>query len=95
MHPRSSRVFLISGAYAALCVPGIFICERYMWSQSLLHSTQWIAVSVCSIASARFLWTSRGKPVGWRRPAAYLAGLLSGLYLLLILYVFVSYDIFD
>ncbi len=91
MQPLSSRIFLASGVYAALCVPGILIAERAQWDESLFHSTQWLALVVCSLSSARFLLVSRGQAVGWRRPVAWLAGLLSGLYLLFIIYVLVTY----
>ena len=94
--PRpSTRVFLLSGIYALLCIPGILLAERNGWSQRPFHSTQWLAVAVCLVSSAKFLWGSRGLSVGWRRPVACLGLLLSGLYLLFIIYVMVTLTFLD
>lgn len=95
MRPPSTRVFLFSGIYTLLCIPGILLAERNGWSQVPFHSTQWLAVAVCAFSSAWFLWASRGLSVGWRRPVACLGLLLSGLYLLFIIYVVVTLTFLD
>ena len=46
--PLSYWIQLISGIFALLCIPMIFIAEATGWfGDELFHLPQWIAITIC------------------------------------------------
>ncbi len=89
----SKRAFLVTGIYALACLPAVLLAERSGWSQRPLHLTQSIAVLLCLVSSAGFLWSTRGLRIGALRWLASAAVLLCGLWLMFLAYVLVSFDL--
>ncbi len=85
-------LFLVGGIYAALCAPVILLAERFAWSQSPLHLTQFLAVALCFPASLAFLRRTRRSPLNAERWLALAAAVLSGLWLSFIVYVVLRID---
>ncbi len=90
---HSSRLlFLIAGAYAALCAPTILFVERLGWPQGPFHVTQLLAAMLCFPASLVFLWRTRGAPFGAQRWLAVVAAVLTGLWIAFVIYVVLTLD---
>ena len=85
-------LFMGTGIYALACAPAILLAERLGWSQSFFHATQLVATILCVPAAACFLWNTRGLRFTWARCFAFVACVLSGLWLAFVLYVFLTLD---
>jgi len=91
--------FLSSGVFTLLCAPGVLLAERYDWPQGPFHLAQTLAVIVCFITSISYLGASRkakaiGKPVSsLRTRLAWIAAMLTGVWLSFIVYVIVTFDL--
>ena len=85
-------LFMGAGVYALTCAAAILIMERLGWSQSFFHVTQIVATILCGLAAALFLWLTRGARFDWARRVAITACVLSGLWMALVLYIFITLD---
>ncbi|MHC5211833.1 MAG: hypothetical protein ACYTG2_14025 [Planctomycetota bacterium] len=93
MNRPSGRLFLASGGLALLCAPAILVAERLGWDQRPFHTAQLAATLACLLASIGFLRATRGEPRGWPRALAVGAALLSGLWLGLVGWVLLTFDL--
>src|SRR3954469_2709138 len=90
---RSSQwLYLGSGIYAALCIPAIFVAERWQFSQRPFHTTQFIAVLICAMASPVFLRATKTRGWSWTRILAATAFTLCSLWLVFFVYVVYKLD---
>jgi len=56
-------VFLAASGLVIACMPWLWLAERFGWSQRPIHWVQtFLAVPIAGVASALFLWASRGEP---------------------------------
>lgn len=89
----SKAPFLVSGIYAVLCAPAIFLAEHYGGPQSFFHASQLLAVVICFLSSSAYLRRGRQpKQTSWLVLAA-ISALVSGLWLAFVVYVIASFDI--
>jgi len=72
----SKLVAVVSGVYAAVCIPAILLLERLERSQWFFHVTQLAAIVICTLASITYLLTRRREPSrafsGWAIAASIL-----------------------
>src|SRR5262245_50019283 len=91
-NPKFSKwFFTIAGGYLLFCVP--FVCST--WSDSLTEICRVSylpAAVVCLLASCHFLWATRGSPFDRQRKAALVAACLSGMCLVLVGFIVLSFD---
>jgi hypothetical protein len=88
----SKCLFLTAGVCALLCAPAILFAERRAWSQAPFHVTQLLAVALCLPASLTFLWRTRGTKFRGERWLVVAAAVLSGVWLLFVIFVFLTLD---
>jgi len=89
----SLRLSLVAAVVALLCAPAILLAERLAWPQAPLHVVQLSAVVLCFLASLVFLWCTRGTRSGGPRWVALTAAALSGVWLLFIGFVLVTFSV--
>ena len=85
-------LFMGAGIYALACAPAILLAERFGWSQSFFHVTQLSATVLCVPSAAFFLWLTRGLRFNCARCLAFVACVLSCLWLAVVLYVILILD---
>ena len=90
---RLVRAFFIgAAAVVLLCMPWVLAAEAYGWTQRPAHLLQsFIAVPIAFLSSGIFLWlpSPEGAPV-WERRLAWAVWVLSGLWVLMLAWVFVA-----
>jgi hypothetical protein len=91
----SKWLFLVLGAYVALCVPAILVAERAGLPEWPLHMSQFVAVVCCVPSSAIYLWTSRRRPFGVLRALASVTLVLSVAWIGLLAHFIQSGDFGD
>lgn len=85
--------FLITGVYALLCLPAVFVFEHFRWRERPLHTSVFLACVACVAAAAMHLRVSAigasNPSRGWRvtRRLAWVAIALAGGYLALVIAV--------
>ena len=75
-----------------LCIPWVLASEAYGWSQRPAHLLQsFIAIPIAFLSSGIFLWlrSPEGAPA-WERRLAWAVWILSGLWVLMLAWVFVA-----
>lgn len=85
-------VFIGAASVVLLCMPWVLAAEEYGWSQRPVHLLQsFVAVPIAFVSSVAFLClrTHEDAPK-WERRAAWAVCVLSGLWLLLMAWVFVA-----
>lgn len=86
--PLSYRMQLISGLFALLCIPMIFIAEATGWfGDELFHLPQWIATTICFISGIIVLVKRKSGFSYFHTAVSLLGVVLSGMYLALIVFV--------
>jgi hypothetical protein len=85
--PNSFKLFLASGAYAILCIPGILVAEHLQWSQWFFHASQLAALLLCFAGAVIFLFRPRRAPAGWKQMLAFLVVVLAGLFLAMFVWI--------
>jgi hypothetical protein len=90
---RLSRIFFIgAAAVVLLCMPWVLAAEVYGWNQQPAHLLQsFIAIPTAFLSSGVFLWlpSPEGSPA-WERRLAWTVWVLSGLWVLMLAWVFVA-----
>lgn len=86
------RLFLVAGAGALLCIPGILLSEagRIPIHESVFHVSQLLLTTATFVASGAFLFASRAPrayPSAVDRPLAWIAMAGSGAWLSFVLFV--------
>lgn len=77
------RVLFTSGVYAVLCIPSTVMAVHFRWPiglYDLVSTTQQIAILLCFVSSALFIWLTRGTGFGSQRTFALVVFILSGLW---------------
>ncbi len=85
-------VFIAASVIVLVCIPWVLVAEAYGWTQRPAHLLQsFVAVPVAFVSSVAFLClrTHEDAPK-WERRAAWAVCVLSGLWLLLMAWVFVA-----
>ena len=90
---RLLRTFFIGAAVIVLlCMPWVLAAEAYGWNQRPAHLLQsFVAIPIAFLSSGIFLWlpSPEGAPV-WERRLAWAVWALSGLWVLMMAWVFVA-----
>lgn len=90
---RLLRTTFIAASVAVLaCIPWVLAAEAYGWTQRPAHLLQsFLAIPIAFLSSGVFLWlrVPEGAPA-WERRLAWVVCVLSGLWLLLMAWVFVA-----
>ena len=79
--------FLSAGIVVLACIPAVFLADRYSWSQSPIHTAQFLAAALCFIASLIYLRTTKALRSSLEGCLAIAAAVLSGMWIAI--YVFV------
>jgi hypothetical protein len=85
-------IFIVAAAVVLVCIPWVLTAEAYGWNQSPAHLLQsFIAVPVAFLSSGIFLRlrSPEGAPV-WERRLAWAVWALCGLWVLVLMWVFVA-----
>ena len=85
-------VFIGAAVVVVACIPWVLAAEAFGWSQRPVHLLQsFVAVPVAFLSSGVFLWlrSPEGAPA-WERRLAWAVWGLSGIWLLLMAWVFVA-----
>ena len=85
-------VFIGSSVVVLLCIPWVLSAEAFGWNQRPAHLLQsFVAIPVAFLSSGMFLGlrSPEGAPA-WERRLAWVVCVLSGLWLLLMAWVFVA-----
>lgn len=85
-------IFIAAAVVVLVCIPWVLTAEAYGWSQRPAHLLQsFIAIPIAFLSSGVFLRlrSAEGAPA-WERRLAWVVCVLSGLWLLLMAWVFVA-----
>ena len=85
-------IFIAASVIVLLCIPWVLAAEACGWNQQPAHLLQsFVAIPTAFLSSGVFLWlrTPEGAPV-WERRLAWAVWVLSGLWVLMLAWVFVT-----
>lgn len=84
--------FIAASVIVLACIPWVLAAEAYGWSQRPAHLLQsFLAIPIAFLSSGVFLWLRVPEDApAWERRVAWVVWVLSGLWLLLMAWVFVA-----
>ena len=85
-------MFVVSGVYAAVSLPAVFLANPDDWSLMPIRLSQPIAAIVALLASIVFLWRKRSAPPNLWRRLAIGVGIASLVWLAVLTYLIVAVD---